>query len=163
MLLLVGGTWRSLGVGMTPEPEDSNYRAVCAWARNNSPTDAIFLVPPQETDFRLYAERAIIVNFKHVPQLSGEIKEWNQRLSVVLGPQLAALEAAGEDYTRTMSSLSSMYESRSDDQLIAAATHYNAQFIVVTHPLQTSDVTLRYHPQSNPFFLYELNVSLPRT
>src|SRR4029079_4518368 len=84
-IVLTVGTWPWLGWGMTPEQVDDDYLQLCHWARNNTAIDAIFLVPPSETAFRPEAHRAIVVNFKHVPQLSGEIIEWQRRLKEVLG------------------------------------------------------------------------------
>ena len=52
---------------------DNEYLALCRWACDHTPIDAVFLVPPQETEFRYYARRAIVVNFKGVPQLAGEL------------------------------------------------------------------------------------------
>ena len=146
--------WPSLGVGMTPEPEDPNYRAVCAWARHSTPIDAIFLVPPQETDFRLYGQRAIVVNFKHVPQLSGEIVQWQQRLLDVLG--INDVAELPQDYTRTMDALESVYENRPATALIAVAEKYDARFIVVDHLLDTDQAAIAFHSSSNPFYVYEL-------
>ena len=62
-------------IGILPGCTDSTWAADPA----HTPLDAIFLVPPQETDFRLYGQRAIIVNFKHIPQLSNEIRQWRDR------------------------------------------------------------------------------------
>jgi hypothetical protein len=155
MLVILAGAWPALGIGMTPEPEDPNYRNVCAWARQSTPVDAIFLVPPQETDFRLYAQRAIIVNFKHVPQLSGEIIQWRQRLLDVLG--LHDVSQLPQDYTRTMDAISSTYESRPADALIAVASQYSASYIVVDHPLASAKLALAYHADGNPFYVYEIS------
>lgn len=154
ILLSLGLLWPSLGVGMTPEPEDPNYRAVCAWARQSTPIDADFVVPPEETDFRLYAQRAIIVNYKHVPQLSGEIIQWRQRLLDVLG--LGDLSELPQDYTRTMRGIETIYERRPAGALIEVARNYQAQYIVVDHALTTNQAAIIFHSPPNPFYVYEL-------
>ena len=40
--------------------------------------------PPNEQLFRYHAQRAIVVNFKNVPQLSSEMPEWQSRLETLL-------------------------------------------------------------------------------
>ena len=34
------------------------------WARNNTPKDAIFLVPPNQTGFRIFSQRSIVTDTK---------------------------------------------------------------------------------------------------
>jgi hypothetical protein len=152
--------WPHLGVGMTPEPDDAQYREVCLWARDNTPIDAVFLVPPQETDFRLYAQRAIVINFKHVPQLSGEIVQWETRLLDVLG--VRDVSVFPHDYTQTLAAIESTYEHRTGDQLAAVAQKYGARYIVVNHSLRDSlggdsfPGKVVFHHENNRYFVYDL-------
>jgi hypothetical protein len=143
---------------MTPEPDDAEYRQVCLWAKDpaNTPLDAIFLVPPQETDFRLYAQRAIVVNFKHVPQLSGEIIQWENRLLDVLGvPDVSGFP---RDYTRTMAAIESLYEHRPAADLFAVAKKYGVRYIVVDHSLGAQfDGAVVFHRENNRYFVYDLS------
>jgi hypothetical protein len=152
--------WRYIGVGMTPEPDDAQYREVCLWAKDpaNTPIDAVFLVPPQETDFRLYAQRAIVVNFKHVPQLSGEIVQWETRLLDVLGvPDVSVFP---HDYTQTMAAIESTYEHRPGNQLADVAKKYGARYIVVDHRLGDSFTNkVVFHQEKNRYFVYDLGIS----
>jgi hypothetical protein len=148
--------WPVIGVGMTPEPVDPEYREVCLWAKDpaNTPLDAIFLVPPQETDFRLYAQRAIVVNFKHVPQLSGEIVQWERRLLDVLGvPNVGVFP---HDYTQTLAAIESTYEDRSPAALISVARKYGARYIVVDHSLGPELAgAIAFHHANNRYFVYD--------
>jgi hypothetical protein len=148
--------WPHLGVGMTPEPDDAQYRQVCLWARDpaNTPIDAIFLVPPQETDFRLYAQRAIVVNFKHVPQLSGEIIQWERRLLDVLGvPDVSGFP---HDYTKTLAAIGTLYEDRPAADLFAVAEKYGARYIVVDHSLGAPfGGAVVFHGEDNRYFVYD--------
>ncbi|MGE5611445.1 MAG: DUF6798 domain-containing protein, partial [Bacillota bacterium] len=82
-ILVFRQTWP---MDLWPIPrDDKDYRALCQWARRHTPVDALFLVPPDEQSFRLHGQRAIVVNFKGVPQLSSELPEWRRRLESVLG------------------------------------------------------------------------------
>ncbi len=157
MLAIPIFAWPHLGVGMTPEPDDANYRQVCLWAKDptHTPLDSIFLVPPQETDFRLYAQRAIVVNFKHVPQLSGEIIQWKQRLLDVLG--VSDVSGFPRDYTQTLAAIGSLYENRPAAELAAVAHKYGARYIVVDHDLGPQLAgAIVFHLKNNPYFVYDL-------
>jgi hypothetical protein len=55
------------------------------WMRERSPKQALFLTPPDEDTLRFWGERAIVVDWKGVPALPGEIAEWYRRLGDVLG------------------------------------------------------------------------------
>ena len=71
---------------------EPSYSLACDWIREHTPIDAVFVVAPSEQEFRLRAQRAIVVNFKCVPQLSGELEEWRDRLQAVLDlPDLRTL------------------------------------------------------------------------
>ncbi len=155
--LIILIAWPVIGVGMTPEPVDPDYREVCLWAKDpaNTPLDAIFLVPPQETDFRLYAQRAIVVNFKHVPQLSGEIVQWERRLLDVLG--VPNVNVFPHNYTQTLAAIESTYERRSAADLIGVARKYGARYVVVDHglgPDLAGDIV--FHHADNRYFVYDL-------
>jgi hypothetical protein len=148
-----------LGFGMTPEPVDAGYRELCAWAsdRANTPADAIFLVPPQETDFRLYGERAIVVNFKHVPQISGEILEWKHRLIAVLGITDADIETLPHDYPKLLTRIGELYEQRPAADLFDVAEKYGATYIVVDHSLGAEfHRTIVFERANNPYVVYHL-------
>src|SRR5207302_3354086 len=78
--LIVIGWDRWIGLTFLVEKTDPEYVAIAEYAKENTPIDAIFLVPPDESDFRLRAQRAIVVNFKAVPQLGAELAERANRL-----------------------------------------------------------------------------------
>jgi hypothetical protein len=52
-----------------------------------APIDAVALVPPDTEvwGFKLYAERAIVVDIKHFPFSDHGIAEWRRRISNILG------------------------------------------------------------------------------
>jgi hypothetical protein len=110
--------------------DDMDYVAMCNWVRDpkNTPRDAVFVVPPQEQCFRLYAQRAIVVNLKAIPQLSGELGEYGRRLEDVLGGDLKRLHG---QFDQTLKRAGRAYDEVPAAQLRQAAKKYNAGYIIV--------------------------------
>ena len=120
----------SLFVGSDPTPD---YRAVCDYAREKTPAYAIFLVPPEEQEFRLIARRAIVINFKGVAQLSSELGEWRDRLCRVL--DVPTLSVLPRDFNQVFDDIAKRYEALPAGHLQAVAGQYHARYIVSTRPL----------------------------
>lgn len=127
---VIGGR-RWLGVGIEPPRDDPQYLEVCAWASDpaHTPVDAVFVVPPDESAFRLRAKRAIVVNYKHVPQLAGELPEWRDRLEQVLG--LDDLASLPDGYFRAIDAIARRYDARAAGDLAAVARRYDARYLVL--------------------------------
>ena len=137
---------------------DRDYLALCAWARDpaNTSTDAVFLVPPYEEDFRWHARRAIVVNWKSVPQLSGELPEWRDRLSAVLGwANLDPLPRGA--YLATVAAMRERYDRVPTDALLSAAKRYGARYLLATRDLGPAFRQRRAGPAFGRFLLYDLS------
>src|SRR4029079_13954597 len=94
--------------GFFPQPaDDPQYLAMCDWVRGHTPPEANFIVPPSEQAFRLTAQRAIVVNFKCVPQLSGELMEWRDRICFVL--DMPKLQTLPKGFTQTLAAIRARY------------------------------------------------------
>ena len=65
---------------ITLQDLSGNAVDVAEYARENTPKDSLFLTPPFFGQFRLTAERAIIVDFKAFPFQDTAMVEWQQRL-----------------------------------------------------------------------------------
>jgi len=129
VVILGLGQWTGFDFDYTPD-DPPDYLAVCEWARDpaHTPIDATFLVPPDEQSFRLYGQRAIVVNYKAVPQLSGELGEWRTRMCAVLGvPTLLDLP---RPFSKTVAAMSRRYESLPPAHLDRVAERYGARYIV---------------------------------
>ena len=59
--------------------------AVYAWARTTSSVDAVFVTPPDQFGFRLFARRAAYADFKSPPLTSDGLVEWHERLCRMTG------------------------------------------------------------------------------
>jgi Domain of unknown function (DUF6798) len=149
------GHYHLLGLRTTFEPGDpARYRDVCEFAREQTPIDAVFVVPPNEEEFRVTARRAIVVNFKGVPQLSGELREWRDRLCRVLDlPDLNGLPRRRFD--RTMEAIARRYDEVPADHLIDVARYYGARY-VVTEREAAFPPPARQVFESGRFHLYDL-------
>jgi hypothetical protein len=137
--------------------DDPAYKATAAWARDNTPTDAVFLVPPDEESFRVYAHRAIVVNYKGVPQLSGELPAWRDRLRDVLDLDTPGLLALPRPMGQTLAAIRARYEALPPDHHASAARKYGARYVVVGHPVGPEpDWRLVHADSTGSYFLYDL-------
>jgi hypothetical protein len=60
-------------------------RQLLRWMRAESPTDALFLTPPDLDAVRFHGNRAIVVDWKGVPIVPAEVVRWYARLNDVCG------------------------------------------------------------------------------
>ncbi len=76
--------------------------AVARWAKRSAPPDSIWVTPPDLENFRLIAERPVIVDFTSIPFDGGAMREWRRRMEVLYGPTSArgfgALKVMGRNY-----------------------------------------------------------------
>ncbi len=68
------------------EETSKNWRRVCEWIRDNTPTDAAFLTPRFQQTFKWHAQRTEFVNWKDVPQDTRNLIEWSRRMATAYGP-----------------------------------------------------------------------------
>jgi hypothetical protein len=117
----------------TMPQDDPDYIRLCEWVSKNTPVDAVLLVPPDEESMRLIGRRAIVVNYKCVPQLSAELSEWAGRLCDVL--DLRDLTALPHDYVKVFPAIRARYDQQPPQRLLEMATKYGARYIVTTYEL----------------------------
>jgi hypothetical protein len=150
-------SWHNLGLALDAlRGDDAGYLEVCEWTRRHTPTDAVFLVPPDEQSFRLHAERAIVVNFKNVPQLSGELGEWRDRLQRVLDiPDIRRLPTP---FPRTLDAIRSRYASLPPSHLGSIARRYGARYVLTLGSSDAPTLGRRVFSDSGSrYFLYDLD------
>ncbi|HVT90839.1 MAG TPA: DUF6798 domain-containing protein [Tepidisphaeraceae bacterium] len=135
--------------------DDSDYLAACQWVATNTPVDAVCVVPPDEQSMRLMGRRAIIVNFKSVPQLSAELLEWNRRLCDVL--KVDRLRDDSHNFEQTLVYIRKRYNELSTEQLTQTAHQYGARLIVGTHELDFPDSQLIFTSAGRRYFVYDLS------
>ncbi len=100
------------------------------FAQKNTPANAIFLVDPSMTSFRLTAQRALVVDFKDFPYSDKAMLEWQQRLFDCYGtPKLIGFDA--------MSEMSKLYTKITDNRLKALQVKYGASYAVLHQATKT--------------------------
>ncbi|MDB5318572.1 MAG: uncharacterized protein JWN40_203 [Phycisphaerales bacterium] len=131
------------------------YLEVCHWARDHTPIDALFIVPPNEQLFRYHAQRAIVVNFKNVPQLSSEMAEWQKRLEAVLDQPLTNLP---KRFDLAHAAIAARYDALRTEHLTAVARQYGARYVITARPLPTLHAAF----EKDAYHLYDLDTKEPK-
>jgi glycosyltransferase 2 family protein len=72
-------------VEIGPREIRSRYIKIYDWVRQNTPSDALFLIPPGNMDFRLRSMRGVYVDWKCCPMKGDEIIEWRRRMFAAIG------------------------------------------------------------------------------
>jgi hypothetical protein len=153
-------SWHKLGI--THEGlrgDDTGYLELCDWASKHIPTDAVLLVPPDEQSMRLHGRRAIVVNFKNVPQLSGELGEWRDRLQNVL--EIDDLRRLPRPFHKTLDAIRARYAELPAEHLVQAARRYGARYVLSVHRFDTNELGAPVFSDSGGrYFLYDLHEPL---
>ncbi|NNE46949.1 MAG: hypothetical protein HKN37_09855 [Rhodothermales bacterium] len=95
-----------------------------AWARDSSPLNALFVVPPSNSSLRSHGQRAIVVNYAAVPFAPPDMMEWYARLRTVAPvPQPATshslrLQLDSSYYAQTWSHWSQVADTYGVDYLV---------------------------------------------
>jgi hypothetical protein len=151
--------WPRLGLRVDAVAGDPpSYVELAAWARDHTPKDAVFLVPPEEQSFRLHARRAIVVNYKNVPQLSAELPEWRDRLQNVL--DLPNLMTLPKGMGKTLAAIRDRYAALPPAHLAQTARQYGASYVVTDGNAEPPpDPGFHLEHRSGTFRLYSVNAS----
>jgi hypothetical protein len=121
-----------------------DWRAVCRFIRQQTPTDATFITPRAQQTFKWYARRAEVVNWKDVPQDVPSLLEWGRRVNRVFPRRL---------WRR--------HPPMQLDELTQLARRYDAQFLLVDRRVADPPPGLpRLYPrgdqQNATYALYQL-------
>ena len=109
--LMLSGTAERSNLLRAPDKLD---QTLYAWARTTD-VDAVFMVPLDMEDFRLQAQRAIVVDMKSTPFEPSELEEWYSRVEALSG---GSGEASG-------------YGALSAVQLQTLAARYSVSYVVL--------------------------------
>lgn len=113
----------SLSVPVQGDP----WFEVCAAAKQISRSDALFLIPPDQEGFRMFAERAVVVDFKACPYLERDSAEWLDRLSALTGIIPGELDVTG---FAVLPIIAAKYDRSSWSKIQALAKQYRVSFVI---------------------------------
>lgn len=142
-----------LGVTM-PGEADASMVEMSDWARDHTPVDALFLVPPSDSAFRLEAQRAAVIGFKHVPQLSGELIEWKRRLDRVLDCDILVLPTP---MNRTLAAMEARYASLSPSHFESVGREFECDYVVSMRRIAEWTDRLEHATPDGQYWLYRLH------
>lgn len=105
-------------------PSTGETAEMAAFARESTPSDAIFLTLPKFGEFRTMAERAIVVDFVAYPFQDLSMKEWYQRMvDCYTSTDLLGFAAVPE--------INKRFHAISDETLLTIADKYGVTYAVV--------------------------------
>lgn len=121
--------WRYLNplrLHVTPESIGGPVAAIARVAQQHTPASAVLLTPPDFSfgDFRLLAERAIVVDVRFYPFDDLQMLEWRRRLDDCYGPVHQHGQAAREEMIAN-------YDRLTDAELARIAHQYGAQYAIL--------------------------------
>lgn len=119
------------------------------WARTNTPTDAVFAIPPTWSSFRSHAQRAIVINFKSFPYRDALIYTWFDRLKTIAP---APLPAQPDPDLQTRLDSAFLHQPMAD--LHRTAMQYDAAFVVQDRVLD--DARFAEVFRATPWIVYEV-------
>jgi len=98
------------------------------WIRENTQENAIFIIPPTMEDFRLRANRAVIVDWKAFPFKDSAIIEWRDRINDITNNKQNFKRYRGFN---TYSQLNNDYLSLNNSYILYLKEKYNAEYLVM--------------------------------
>lgn len=112
---------------------------VARWSRRHTPENAVFLTPPDLSEFRLLGRRALVVDHKAVPFDDAVLAEWRERLRVCYGD----VRSGGFAGLREMDD---RYRSVTAETLRIVRARYGARFAVLYAGTATEHAVLYENP-----------------
>ena len=110
----------------------NDWQRLCVWVKQNTPPDALFIVPPDLEGYHLYAERILVAEFKSNPWLEKDILEWKERLEALTKTDdLFRLPQKGfalRDYIKER------YDSLEAEDVTRLAARYGARYVIFPKP-----------------------------
>jgi hypothetical protein len=102
---------------------------LAAWARDHTPTDAVFITPPGPKTFRLWSLRSVAFNRAASPYHAEGLADWADRFRDHVGFAGTDPEFA-RAYLENRQAIESRYDALDDDSLAALARRQGASFVL---------------------------------
>ena len=120
---------------------------IALWAKKNTPTDALFLIPPEFEKFRLIAKRAVIADWKSFPFQEEAMFEWANRMCEIGNIQPCMYKNTSRE------SVIAGYRTHTQKSLTPLIYKHHFGYIVTNQPLPLKKI------YSDRFFIYEAAIS----
>ena len=127
----VGGVGRPASVWRPAEHRKTDLYRAERWIAENTPHDAVFLVPPGTTSFRSHALRSVAVNFKPTTFRDDAMHRWLARIREVAPAPLPDRADGRAALYRWRSSLDSAYHAHTPAEWAALAESFDADFALI--------------------------------
>lgn len=127
-------------LGLRPTPDANPAEQVASWARDATPKDALFAIPPQWGHFRSQAERAIVVNFKAVPFHEPYMTQWFLMLR-----DLAPVSLPPRGGISLMPVLDHAFLALPPEEILELADQYGFEYIVRQEAVAPEGFESVYH------------------
>ncbi|GEM_PF-1252949 len=123
-------------------------------AKQTTPLEAIFLIPPGSTRFRHVAQRSVWVDFKSISHNKSYLKAWSERVQLVYGLKASQIQRAGG--FECIPDAKTFYYSLTESQLWALKKQKG-----VTHILTKKEHILPFPvaSKSEEYVVYEIGES----
>ncbi|MGC9528226.1 MAG: DUF6798 domain-containing protein [Limnospira sp.] len=118
ILIIVAFSWMPNRLKIVAKP-DEPVEILGERFRQQSPQDALVLVPPSDEDFRFYSQRSVVWSFKSFPFTDRGILKWEDRMQQITG----TVDASRAD-------LDDRYRQKSGSELVAIAQSFQADYIL---------------------------------
>lgn len=105
------------------------------FAKANTPDSSVFIVPPRTTEWRIYARRALAVDFRTFPYNENLLPEWEQRLYRAYDWADPNGPLKGHELAHW--TLLPQYNIQSDSKRVAIAQDLNADYAVIHDSIST--------------------------
>ncbi len=132
------GAQRKDFMGPPPTPDE---QLLYAWCRNNTEPGQRFIIPPVCGGFRLGTGRPVVIDWKCMPILPRDTREWYHRLKNVCGTDFNDLGTASAGFL-DMTALRAM----------GLANAYDASYLVTFDSHHTGDLTPLRRVYANPTY-----------
>lgn len=141
------------------------------WAKDNTPKDALFLIPPEKNveGFRIWSLRSVVFGVKHFPVTQVAYEEWRNRYLAhcgILDPDDPAMAAAVEDALTDYGAkrIADKYANLDEATLLALAERYGAGYVITPTRYESPRLRLLHtdfdrtapEPEGHRLFVFEI-------
>lgn len=110
-----------------------DWLAVCAWIRENTPEDSLWLTPKYQQSFKWHAQRAEVVCWKDVPQDNQSVHQWFERITACEPPRDARGNLRGW----------------TEEEIVRLAVKYEFEWILVDRTIQDKPILEVAYPSND--------------